>query len=638
MSPDPKPTTPSRRTRRLFLVLGGLVAALAIALGVRWAFQTRTFPPSPTVQIPVTWTTAREAPMHVVHVGGKHIACDKCHGDSSTVPTAAVCASCHEAEDKTAHKGAAGAETTCLSCHAFGMNAPATCNGCHDKDTRVGAAPALAHHATAGVACGSCHSVHGVKGPRAVAADCTQCHATTSAEHGRLVARPAEHPEPEVIADAAAAPFAADAAALAWVRTTGPAAGAPLPDDPHAAPNGQVCSTCHAPHTGKAEANARCATCHVEGKGPPRTPLVAPRGHDTASHAACTTCHAPHDARKADVRACEGCHADRHPALENPGHKACTSCHTPHAPAEAKASCSTCHAGKAVLASTKAPAHTDCTSCHDPHQPKASPAASCVRCHGQTRPTHPAAKTAHGEPAPCTGCHAPHPKPGGAVLASPAGLATTCTSCHTKLGNDHQAHEGKVACTDCHKPHQFELASLGAKACASCHAPKVAAVSARPGHAQCKGCLQDTHNPVPKPACASCHATEVATAPKGHAACTSCHDAHSGSRAGHEPCTSCHADKEHALHANATPAGCAGCHRPHGPNGPAAPPACATCHAPATRGGLHDKAGHQDCKTCHEPHGPPRSDRATCTTGCHQDKGAHQPDAKVCRGCHIFRK
>jgi hypothetical protein len=74
--------------------------------------------------------------------------------------------------------------------------------------------------------------------------------------------------------------------------------------------------------------------------------------------------------------------------------------------------------------------------------------------------------------------------------------------------------------------------------------------------------------------------------------------------------------------------------------GPATPPGCATCHDKAKLPGLHGVAAHGSgaCATCHTPHGPPRSDRATCTGSCHADKRTHQPDAAVCKGCHLFRR
>lgn len=69
------------------------------------------------------------------------------------------------------------------------------------------------------------------------------------------------------------------------------------------------------------------------------------------------------------------------------------------------------------------------------------------------------------------------------------------------------------------------------------------------------------------------------------------------------------------------------------------PPACTTCHAKPTLDGLHSVAAHgASCASCHSSHAPVRSDRATCTSTCHQDRKNHQPEAKVCKGCHMFRK
>lgn len=619
-------TKPRRRAIAL-VILALAIAGIAVFLIAR-----RTAPLSPTVLIPVTWTTQRESPMHVLHIG-KQIACDTCHGDSSTVPTSTACAHCHTGETTTSHHGGAGAATTCLTCHAFGLQAPATCAGCHAKDTRTGSAPKLEHHASAGLPCGSCHSVHAQKTERVVLADCTRCHAER-ASHGRFSTASSAHSGPTLPTDRdAAMAIDGDASALAFVRSESLPAHANLPADPLAATPGQVCSTCHAPHSGKEEARPRCATCHVERPGAPvlsGTPAVVPRGHDVASHASCTTCHAPHDARKSAVVACESCHEDHRGVAVVAGHNTCRGCHAPHAPTEAKTSCTTCHAQVAVLAGSKVAAHADCTSCHDPHKPSAAPSDACVKCHASTKPSHPPTKTAHGTQT-CIGCHTPH----GKNKVEPP-LAVTCTSCHTKLGGDHEAHDKKVACTQCHKPHEFELAGLGPKLCAGCHAAKATAVATRPGHASCDGCHGTAHTPIPKPGCAGCHAVEAKTAPAGHAACTSCHDAHSGSLGNHAVCTTCHTDKANALHANATPAGCASCHTPHGPKGVTTPPACTTCHAPPTLKGLHAVGGHATCNGCHQAHGPPRFDRATCTGTCHTDKKNHQPEAKVCKGCHIF--
>src|SRR5690606_13845489 len=251
-----------------------------------------------------------------------------------------------------------------------------------------------------------------------------------------------------------------------------------------------------------------------------------------------------------------------------------------------------------------------------------------TKCHSAISPAHPAAKNGSA----CTGCHAPHPKKPGVATA-------TCASCHTKAKTDHGFHSAKTACTACHAPHQFALAraattgAAGGAFCARCHAPQGSAVAARPGHAECRACHGEPHAPNKKPSCQPCHAQQVATAPKGHQACASCHDSHSGSLGAHAACASCHSDKPQALHGNQD---CTTRPRPHGPKGVAQPPACTSCHTKMP--GAHAAPAHAArCASCHSSHAPPRADRATCTGSCHVDRRNHQPEAKICTGCHVFR-
>jgi hypothetical protein len=637
--------------KRGSLTLVLVFAVLAAAAAGIGAIASRTPPRSPDRFVPTSWRTAREAPMHVFHVGTKKIACLECHDardDGRDVPpTEAVCTKCHEPQTKLGHRGGEATPTTCLSCHVFGANKPlVACSDCHAPERRAAGAPSLEHHAGSGVACGACHTIHG--GERVVLADCTTCHEGTSAVHGAFVARASSDGPLD-----ASVSLELDAAVVAQLRER----GAPAPPfarglagrsthasariDPHAAPPGQVCSTCHAPHSGKEAAHTTCEGCHVDprhaGFSPAAlalasvTPTVGPRGSRVASHEACVTCHEPHRARKAEVRACEGCHADHRAVAAVAGHAACTGCHTAHAPSEARGSCASCHSGVATIASARVQAHAQCASCHDPHRPSLSPAQACVRCHDSTKPTHPATKTPKGDPSACVGCHTPH----GNAHAAPS-LASSCASCHASAPNDHAFHAKGTLCTQCHVPHGFRLAGAPTQLCAKCHAPKLAATASRPGHALCNACHGPAHSPVAKPACGGCHTTETQTAPRGHATCTGCHDAHSGSLGSHATCTSCHGDKAKAQHANVAN-GCATCHRPHGPRGPDEPPACVTCHARPTLAGLHDKRDHARCETCHSSHSVPRSDRATCTGACHTNMRDHQRDAKTCKGCHIFR-
>ncbi len=682
----------------VYLALG-VAAVLAVVITVL-VIQRRTAPVSPVQFVPTTWETARTTPMHEAHIGAAKVACVTCHVEGYAAPPAeAVCATCHAKAAQHAHRGDAKAPTTCMTCHAFAAGKKeATCVGCHgpiapgnggaggsaEKDRREGSeaartAHALARHVSKEAACNACHDVHGDKAAktRTVLGDCNACHTSVSASHGRVAtaAGPKHDGDAGLSFDAAVARFAADSRVATSLRDAGATSVA------------QVCAACHAPHTAAGAARDSCATCHVGGAGArvrapdakqgesmiltaQFAPRIEPRGRNVAGHDACVTCHEPHRAEKAAARQCQDCHGDHRAATTVAGHAECTGCHTPHAPSEAKASCANagCHAGKTALAAPRVAAHTACASCHDPHKPAASPALSCVKCHSGVEPKHPpvASKTAGAST--CIGCHAPHGANANAKVAANAkvsanGTATACSSCHTKAKNERAFHAGGVACTTCHKPHELAAnllrnaagghahgvpapAAKGEEAalCASCHALQTKAVAARPGHGECGVCHGDVHSPVKKPACAKCHAQETASAPRGHAVCTQCHDSHSGSLGANAACATCHAEKTKqphgALPGTAGSAGsCASCHTPHGPKGVLTPPPCVSCHAKPKLEGLHSITAHNtSCASCHSSHAAPRSDRATCTSSCHVVRRDHQPEAKVCKGCHMFRK
>lgn len=587
LSPVPHAMT----ARRLALVL--LVVAVAVAGLIALAIDNRPPLVSPTEQVPTTWATARDAPMHQFHVGEKKIACTECHARPGEGPTSAACAKCHDVETQRHHpladpdSGLTGAPKSCLSCHAFGLQPAATCAECHSKAKRAPGAPPLDHHVETGIACATCHRAHGEK--PAEQAACSTCHSTVEATHGR------------------------------WSSAL------------DASMNSAACTDCHAPHLGKEAAQASCKDCHATPHARSDVPSIAFRG---TAHADCTTCHEPHRARREDVRSCEGCHADHRDAVEDPGHRSCRTCHAPHAPGEAKGSCTTtCHAGVKAMAASRVTAHADCTSCHDPHRPNSAPERACVRCHENTKPTHPPTASEKGGQT-CTGCHTPHAK----TPTVSSDKTVGCASCHSAKKSEHSSHGTKVACVQCHTPHAFRLAEAEPTLCGKCHEPIRAKTVTRAGHTNCNGCHGSAHEPTTKPACVGCHAEESKTAPPGHANCTSCHDAHSGALGNRASCTQCHRDKESALHAHATPQGCATCHRAHGPRGIAAPKDCTSCHSRPSLGGLHSVGAHGPCASCHTAHASPRSDRTTCTGSCHTQRRDHQPEAKVCKGCHLFRK
>ena len=278
----------TKSRRALTVLVLAVVAAAAVAV---YTIATRPPPLSPVEHIPTTWQDARETPMHVFHVGTKKIACSECHTSPDAAGSASetACTKCHEPETKRHHHGSAQAPTTCLSCHVFGANKAArTCNECHAKAKLAPGAPALDHHASADLPCAACHSIHDEQ--RAVLADCTTCHQTSHVAHGGF----AVHARPDAVPDASM-DLVLDAAVLAFVREAGAAPFA-SPDrdassgdlahatalDPRSAAPGQVCTMCHAPHTGKEAAKGTCEGCHVSAHathatGAARTRLWGPR-------------------------------------------------------------------------------------------------------------------------------------------------------------------------------------------------------------------------------------------------------------------------------------------------------------------------------------------------------------------------
>lgn len=471
------------------------------------------------------------------------------------------------------------AKIACGSCHDFerdGFKNPGTgvCARCHAKEV------SFAHRG----------------GPGAEATSCLSCHAFAP-----------DRPEPKCIDCHARG----QDGAAAIVQ--------------HAAAD---CARCHRVHDSPSTAVAECTGCHEE------------RAAEHERHAGsngCRDCHRVHEPAAAALQACPTCHAQ--PAGPRPaGHESCVGCHAPHSfVAGGSNACLRCHGNKPTLAAAFVPAHGMCTSCHAPHAPGEA-ATSCIGCHDDVR-------VEHGSRDACVTCHTPHGE-------NPNVPATACTRCHTRLPapeaaadargmafvptSDTSAHAGGTACVTCHIPHEF-LPESPQVACTRCHARETSLVATRAGHQNCSDChgALVAHAPAKAPACGTCHRAEQASAPIGHATCVGCHDPHAGQPT--PACASCHRNEASGAH-ESIQGGCETCHRPHGPQGPASPPLCTSCHARSSLPALHAASGHAECTKCHvTPHAPARDDRATCT-GCHSDRRDHQPQAAVCRGCHVFRK
>lgn len=685
--------SPSRWSLRPFAV----VVTLALVCAA-WLLACHGDDAAPK-QVPVSYAQVRELPGHVIHLGKtakvdgveRVIECKDCHADVKkegfVSPGAKPCGTCHAAQEKTHHHGSKEKPTACTVCHVFaptdaGVSKTPICTDCHKAGE--GKMASMPQHLGGNVACRACHAPHGE--PRSVLAPCTACHQGINVVHG--VGAVGVFPVAPQEATDHDAGDAGDAKAAVDALAAGDAGKADattsLTEDaakeawksavPLSALNGDagvegpaICATCHLPHKGAKAAADGCATCHVTAPGAAaalgpsmaaiaaKAPKVDPAGAP-AKHL-CTTCHSPHAARKNQVTPCLTCHADHIGVTTVKSHGACLTCHAPHSPKGAAAACAKCHVGVQAFGANVIPKHAVCSSCHNVHTPTVTPAASCEKCHAGVMAKHPAVAAAPGtkawkdappEKRVCIGCHKPHGKVDQKVAL--------CSSCHQKIGpnvvaSDTAFHK-KMGCTNCHQKHTFHLAaqkppSKGAM-CRNCHETQAKAVAK--GHDACLGCHVDQHMPTKNVACGGCHTKQASSAPKGHADCKACHDGHSGARivrdgagkaspaaAGNAFCAGCHANKSKAIHAS-LPTGCTTCHRPHGPNGVAAPPGCTTCHSKLP--GLHTVKEHADkCANCHvTSHAPPSAQRETCTSSCHEKSKNHQPGAKVCNGCHVFRK
>ena len=600
------------RVLRWILLTAPLVLGAAAALGY-WALQTyqASVPPPPVEHVPASYQEFRQGEGHVVHVQQHGVACRACHEDDAgafTTPQRQVCGRCHEAqaamrhaldgEASTAAVGAAGTHGTgaqtadCVACHSFGPDTGKlawNCIRCHGEVQGARRAVRVEAHGP----CALCHDPHGE--PSVKPQGCINCHGESENVHG---AQPGQGPD--------------------------------------------NCLACHTMHAPAAPASQGCVNCHDD----------RPHALFDGGHTGCGSCHLPHQFDKGGTKPCRSCHQDTH-----------------------------------VLSEDSVRAHARCESCHDPHAPKDKGEARCRNCHRTIKPSHPEVLGRA-----CLACHTPHSRArgrsragAGAHAAQASAAAKACTHFHRELGDRDSAHAGETPCVACHAPHAFSQvaqsrackrchadlledvakvrdggharclgchtghphsATLPARACTECHSESHAAstgatgVTVSPAHRDCTGChAPHTAHQTPSSAvCARCHASEHATASRarGHRNCLTCHAPHDGGKRPVTRCTGCHARQARAPHGDLEQ-GCTACHSIHNPAGLQATPRCTTCHRASSLPGLHKEKGHSDCLTCHQGahKAGPWSARKTCIA-CHAGQRNHEPEAKLCQGCHVF--
>jgi hypothetical protein len=639
---------------------------------------------------PADWRLIAETAGHREHRDVKGVDCLSCHASSAHVAEAPdkACLGCHQGG--RLHKPETAGAETCLSCHNYAASArnarqPPTlaCERCHGSSADLAASGGGAtgrpmkevneHALHGGVACQLCHNAHKIK-PAAPAGQpvCSRCHQFENFQvEGEQRTGPEEHRRC-VGCHEAHAP--AGSAAVNCVTCHAKNAKGLLADGEAAkttALKHASCASCHLPHTWKAERSG-CMQCHRE-----QTQLFQARS--PPQHKACTDCHEVHGTPPTGA-VCLKCHSDtkgRHVALAPERHKDCTSCHDPHAPKpeDARTACSKCHAGEVTQLARDGPeghAKDGCFGCHKPHENPLPPADVCSKCHGERAkvvqtagpPKHRVCTSCHQShgfritevPATCNGCHG-HLFDAVARGVAAIPHAAECKSCHTFHGEPGVArgsclechatvaaefrppNEKHAACDSCHQPHS--PASLAPAQCRSCHADK-AAVAAQwpPGSAhaqQCNRCHQPHDVRAEKP-CAECHAAEAASATGARHQCQQCHPPHGAppgpGAAWWQRCNACHAAKVKSVkELGPTHSDCKSCHQQHR----FAVPTCTTCHKDMDGKGLHAVQQHAaDCTKCHDPHVRAAPTRDKCLA-CHTNRQNHEPGAKQCNTCHIFK-
>lgn len=468
-----------------------------------------------TSRVPPEFRLAKLAPGHRLHLGlkgDKAVLCRDCHELSDagfTLPTQAVCESCHKDEMKQHHPLDAGIDLTCLTCHPFGVKSAAVqfdrwlCFDCHQKPqgrfvndagvvlSRI--SPIEVHKED----CQSCHRPH--LQPFTQAADCAECH-DVKLKHGAkgdtLAEKCMNCHEHHTEASRASA-MCVTCHTKPTMKAEARVARGALFEKGHVG-----CGSCHLAHTFDKEAVKPCTSCHKQMQ------VLAPK-----DHAACGDCHKAHQPRSAPV-ACESCHKDevvKHPKVEN---QRCVGCHPVHDAKQLEPKgCLACHTKAPFNAPVVHAKDVKCDECHESHDGKPATPKECKRCHDKQYVETGRVKDLKGKGhTDCKACHE----------TLPHGLAgqKPCLSCHEKRKPIEKAHD---ECKKCHESHSGALV----KTCVQCHeVPKLPGLHAEKEHQTCDKC-HTAHTPDPSlgtAVCKSCHkALKLDTHPTPPTQCASCH-------------------------------------------------------------------------------------------------------------------
>ena len=484
--------------------------------------------------------------------------CADCHSDGvhhdAAEATAPTCATCHNGTyaktPPASHND--GQHTDCQKCHGDTMSLP-SCSGCHVGNPSSGG-PQITYTNTLSCDDAQCHGkIKNHVGTSISQAPCTDCHTAHYASLGTCTKC---HADPQQFhhGTSTAIPLSECVTCHNGTIATAPSNHSGFGTDCVSCHDGMDrpsltdCASCHVGKPGSTAPQVTyagtlaCADggCHAKVKNHAGTPITK---------AACSTCHETH---YATLGTCGTCHTDtagyHHGAKKAIPLDDCAACHdggiaaAPAGHSSYGSDCTSCHKGMDVPSG-------QCLTCHNKAQGKV-PAVkytndlSCgdVRCHGKVR-NHQGTSIAA---APCTTCHQEHYKSLGTCATcrtapvqyhhgtTKATPLAKCETCHDgKIATTKQAHAG-LACSTCHdamtpapvpstcqKCH--EAATFGAQKCTACHSRSSGMF----------GDKDQVHSKDPSVACVTCHKPMYADV---------------------GPCSTCHGSHAAAHHGTATPA------------------------------------------------------------------------------------